>query len=103
MKKIGKLVRDKVPEIIENDGKKAHTRTLSQEEFIIELDRKFIEEQKEFLEEHDKTELADLLEIVHSYCDLIGITFEELERIRAEKSNKNGGFEKRIYLEGISE
>lgn len=103
MKKIGKLVRDNIPEIIKKDGKNPHTRVLSEAEFITELDKKFIEEQKEFLEEHDRTELADLLEIVHAYCNSIGITFDELETIRAEKANKNGGFINRIYLESVEE
>lgn len=103
MKKIGKLVRDNIPEIIKSDGKNPHTRVLSEEEYVSELDKKFIEEQKEFLEEHDQTELADLLEIVHAYCNHIGITFEELERIREEKATKNGGFVKKLYLEGVEE
>ena len=39
-KTYNKLVRDKIPEIIESDGKKCVTRALSQEEYLKELRRK---------------------------------------------------------------
>ena len=35
-----KLVRDKIPEIIENTGKKAYCRILTEEEYLSELDKK---------------------------------------------------------------
>ncbi len=101
MKKIGKLVRDNIPAIIKAKGQISTTRILSENEFLRELDKKLIEEQKEFLEEHDKTELADLLEIIYAYCDSMGMTFKELEKIRAQKAETNGRFSQRIYLESI--
>lgn len=38
-----KLVRDKIPEIIENSGKKAITTVLNEEEYLTELDSKLNE------------------------------------------------------------
>ena len=46
-----KLVRDKIPEIIENSGKTAHTHILSEDEYISELDKKLSEEFAEYQEE----------------------------------------------------
>ena len=40
----GKLVRDKIPQIIAADGKKPITRILEQEEYLLELDKKLNEE-----------------------------------------------------------
>ena len=39
-----KLVRDRIPEIIENDGKKCVCETLSDEDYISLLDQKLNEE-----------------------------------------------------------
>ncbi|WKZ31010.1 MAG: nucleoside triphosphate pyrophosphohydrolase [Candidatus Dojkabacteria bacterium] len=103
MKKIGKLVRDKIPETIESEGRKPITRTLLKDEFLAELDKKFSEELAEFIEEHEIVELGDVLEIIYAYCDLLGVSFEDLEKIRSEKASKNGDFSKRIYLEGTEE
>ena len=43
-----KLVRDKIPEIIEDSYKTPHTRILDNQEYINELDRKLDEECAEF-------------------------------------------------------
>ena len=39
-----KLVRDKIPEIIKNNGEESITRILSVEEYLKELKKKLIEE-----------------------------------------------------------
>ena len=43
-----KLVRDKIPEIIENTGKSAYCHILAEEEYIAELDKKLNEECAEY-------------------------------------------------------
>ncbi len=43
-----KLVRDRIPEIIEATGKKFSTRILSDEEYLIELKNKSFEELEEY-------------------------------------------------------
>ena len=97
-----KLVRDRIPEIIQQDGKTLVTRVLSDEEYEIEVQRKMHEELAEYeeaVESKDKLEeLADLLELIHAAAAIQGATFEELEEVRARKAKTRGGFEKRIYL-----
>lgn len=44
LKKYNKLVRDKIPEIIKQDGSKVVCHVLSEEEYIAELDKKLSEE-----------------------------------------------------------
>ena len=48
MKVYNKLVRDKIPEIIEADGKTCKTKILSDEEYIAALETKLNEEVAEY-------------------------------------------------------
>ncbi|MBT2728568.1 nucleoside triphosphate pyrophosphohydrolase [Bacillus sp. ISL-75] len=97
-----KLVRDRIPELIESTGKQFSTRTLDIQEYIKELKNKSKEELDEYLNaENDKDsieELADLLEIIHALAECHGITFEELEVVRQKKAEKRGGFKEKIFL-----
>ncbi|MDR2833038.1 MAG: nucleoside triphosphate pyrophosphohydrolase [Streptococcaceae bacterium] len=97
-----KLIRDKIPDIIQKSGKKFTTRTLTNEEFLTELKKKIIEEAKEVEQAKNKTELieelADIQELINATLNQIGGTYEELEQVRKTKKEKNGGFDKAIYL-----
>lgn len=102
MEKIyNKLVRDKIPEIIERDGKQCLTETLSEEDYISALDKKIGEELSEYLSEPCLEELADLLEVIYAAAVARGFTLEELERVRKAKAEKRGGFENRIFLKSV--
>lgn len=97
-----KLVRDRIPEVIESTGKKFSTRTLDNQEYIKELKNKSKEELAEYLNAvNDKDaieELADLLEIIHSLAECHDSTFEEVEVVRQKKAEKRGGFKEKIFL-----
>ena len=103
MQSYHKLVRDRIPEIIEIDGKKCVCETLSDEDYISLLDQKLNEELAEYQESKSLEELADLLEVMQAVVKARGWTVEELERIRADKSAKRGGFEKKILLKEVRE
>lgn len=96
-----KLVRDRIPEIIENDGKKCVCETLSDEDYISLLDQKLNEELAEYQESKSLEELADLLEVVQAVVKARGWTLEELEQVRADKVSKRGRFEKKILLKEV--
>ena len=98
-----KLVRDRIPEIIENDGKKCVCETLSDEDYISLLDQKLNEELAEYQESKSLEELADLLEVVQAVVKARGWTLEELEQVRADKAVKRGGFERKILLKEVRE
>lgn len=55
-----KLVRDKIPEIIETSGKKCETQVLNDDDYLEMLDKKLSEEIKEYQESHEAEELADI-------------------------------------------
>ncbi len=98
-----KLVRDRIPEIIEAAGKTCTTDTLSKEEYLWLLDLKLDEELAEYYKDQNIEELADLLEVIHAAAIAHGYTLDELEKVRADKAEKRGGFEKRILLKEVIE
>lgn len=103
MKRYNKLVRDRIPEIIELDGKKCTYETLSDENYMGLLDQKLSEELSEYQESKSLEELADLLEVIQAVVKARGWALEELEQVRAAKAAKRGGFEKKILLKEVSE
>ena len=103
MKIYNKLIRDRIPEIIEASGKTCRVRILEEKEYLQELNRKLTEELKEYQESGELEELADLVEIVYAIAEHKGSSIEEFERIRQNKREKRGGFEKRLFLESTGE
>lgn len=98
-----KLVRDRIPEIIEADGKICICETLSDSDYIDLLDQKLNEELAEYQESKSLEELADLLEVMQAVVKARGWTLEELEQLRSDKAARRGGFEKKILLKEILE
>ena len=93
-----KLVRDKIPEIIENSGGKAEIRLLSEEEYLHYLEMKLDEEVGEYHRDKTAEELADILEVVYALASLHGCSKEELLAVYDEKHERRGGFERRLLL-----
>lgn len=98
-----KLVRDRIPEIIEADGKTCVTETLSDSRYLEMLDAKLAEELSEYQESKSLEELADLLEVMRAVVQARGWTWEQLEQVRHEKAAQRGGFEKKILLKEVIE
>lgn len=101
MKIYNKLVRDKIPEIIEADGKTCKTRILSEEEYIAALEEKLNEEVAEYQADKTLEEMADVLEVLHAICVARGYSLEDLEKVRVKKAEERGGFWERIFLESV--
>ena len=99
MKIYNKLVRDKIEEIMISNGAKPITRILSDEEYQKELDKKLLEEVKEYLESGEIEELADIEEVILAILNTKEKTKENLEEIRNNKVLKRGAFHKKIFLE----
>ncbi len=97
--KYNKLVRDKIPQIIKNNGNTSITHIADDDEYREKLLAKLTEEVDEFLEDNNPEELADILEVVYSLGKLQNISKDELEKIRSEKFEKRGGFAKKIILD----
>lgn len=98
-----KLVRDRIPEIIEHSGASCKTEILSDEEYLRLLDAKLDEELAEYHADQNIEELADLIEVIHAAVIARGYTLEEFEAVKAEKAVRRGKFEKRILLREVIE
>lgn len=99
MKIYNKLVRDKIEEIMIKNGAKPITRILNDEEYLKELNKKLLEEVKEYLESGEIEELADIEEVILAILNTKGESREKLEEIRKNKVLKRGAFNKKLFLE----
>ncbi|MBT4577927.1 nucleoside triphosphate pyrophosphohydrolase, partial [bacterium] len=75
--KIDKLIRDRIPKIMEQQGQSASVRTLEHGEYVERLQDKLLEEAREAVQAQTsdelREELADLLEVVRSLAAVSGI------------------------------
>ena len=101
--KYNKLVRDRIPEIIEASGKTCVTEILSDEAYLCMVDAKLDEELAEYHSDQNIEELADLLEVIYAAAMARGYTLEQLESVRAAKAEKRGAFANKILLKEVIE
>ncbi len=97
--KCNKLVRDRIPEIIKQKGKVPITHIADDKEYWQKLKEKLQEEVDEFIEDNNKEELADILEVVYAICDFKKIDKEKLEILRKKKAEERGRFKDKIILD----
>ena len=97
-----KLVRDKIPEIIKNNGQIPEIKVLDDLAFLEMLDKKLIEECEELVEAVGKdlkvSEMADIIEVLYAMADNMGVSVKEIENARCTKREQRGAFEKKILL-----
>lgn len=102
-----KLVRDRIPDIIRQQGETPVTRTLSETEYLTCLHDKLREELAEYLQAPSKEEalmeFCDLCEVLAAVAEARHFSKAEVTRGRAEKCRKNGGFQQKIWLEKVLE
>ena len=101
--KYNKLVRDRIPEIIEASGKSCVTEILSDKVYLRLVDAKLDEELAEYHSDQNIEELADLLEVIYAAAMARGYTLEQLESVRAAKAEKRGAFANKILLKEVIE
>ena len=96
-----KLVRDRIPEIIESDGLVVETKELSKEELINALLNKIVEESSELQNSNDDErtkEMADVLEVLKSLAEEMDINWDEIEILMQKRAEKRGRFKKGVFL-----
>ena len=99
MKKVyNKLVRDLIPDIIRSKGEKCNTRVLDDKEYLIELNKKLLEEVNEYLDSEDINEVGDVYEVLLAIIEAKGYSFSEFDKIRNDKTTKRGAFKNKIFL-----
>ena len=98
-----KLIRDKIPEIIERSGTICRTEILDDADYLKLLDEKLTEELSEYQESKSLEELADLLEVMEAVVTARGYSWEQLQTVKAEKKAARGGFAEKLLLREVSE
>ena len=102
--KYNKLVRDKIPEQINNvSGRNAIWHILDDEKYLKELNKKLLEEAHEFIEENSTEELADMMEVIETIMQVKNIDWEQVKKAQKDKKKRKGGFQNKIYLELVEE
>ena len=93
-----KLVRDKIIDIIKANGENPKYYTLTENEYLQELNKKLLEEVNEYLQDGNVEELADVQEVMNAILSVKGVSQDSFEETRNQKVKKRGAFNKRIYL-----
>lgn len=101
MKVYDKLVRDKIPEIIEGSGKKCEVEVVNDEVVLDYLYTKLKEETNELLEDRNLDEIADVMEVLFSIGKRYGYTEDDVLSKRNEKKKDRGGFENNLILKKV--
>lgn len=98
MKVYDKLVRDRIPEIIEASGNKCETQVVSNEVALEYLYKKLNEEVGELLEDKNLDEIVDVMEVLFAIGAKYGYSEDDVLAKRNEKRVNRGGFEDNIIL-----
>ena len=98
-----KLVRDRIPEIIEKDGKEFSVCQVKGDRLKDYAMKKLQEEVQEFVESPSAEEAADITEIFHFICHRMGIKESEILAQATSKRILRGGFEMGYILEWVED
>ena len=98
---MGKLIRDRVPEIVRELGHHIEVRELGEDEYAAALREKLLEEAREARDAAGRAalleELADLAEVAFALAQYEGITEAEILQQRAAKNRSHGNFDGRLF------
>ena len=103
MIKYNKLIRDKIPTILEDQKKEFKTHKATEEEYMQKLQEKLLEEVSEFLEKPCLEELADIQEVLNTILYVMNISGDDLLKEMVEKSILRGAFEEKLILDWVKE
>jgi predicted house-cleaning noncanonical NTP pyrophosphatase (MazG superfamily) len=96
-----KLIRDRIPEIMQADGKHYELAVMTEEEYIQALRIKLVEEAEEAKQAISGDliiELADIQEVIAALLEALEISPEQVEQVQTQRHAERGGFEKRLKL-----
>jgi predicted house-cleaning noncanonical NTP pyrophosphatase (MazG superfamily) len=102
---MSKLVRDRIPSIIRQNGEPCvegvHYHIASDDEYVARLRDKLTEEVKEYLSDFSVLELADIMEVVYALAESRhGTSAAELKLMQARRAVERGGFRYGVVLHG---
>jgi predicted house-cleaning noncanonical NTP pyrophosphatase (MazG superfamily) len=98
-----KLVRDRIPEILDAEGKEYSIVQCEKEDILSYAKKKLLEEAMEFVENPCAEEAADIIEILKFICSRMGFYEIQIEAAGISKYARKGGFQKNYILEWVKE
>ena len=98
-----KLIRDKIPQLIEAAGKKYELHKADDKEYLQSLLAKVKEELQEFEEQPSLEEMADIFEVLTALIDYFGFDEEKIREYQEKKRKERGAFKKRLILDKVIE
>lgn len=102
---MGKLVRDKIPDLIRASGRRPRVKTLSSQSYREALIDKLREEVAELAAEQRServlAEAADVLEVLAAIAADHGATLDTIVDVARRKRMEWGGFDMRLWLDGV--
>ncbi len=96
-----KLVRDRIPEIIQSEGRTCQVEVMPLEDYRQALLVKVVEEASEVASsprEKLATEIADLWEVLDALMTVFQLDPESVRTLQVQRREERGGFEKRLKL-----
>ena len=96
-----KLIRDRIPEIIEDAGKEYKIHKADDQEYIDKLFLKVEEELAELKEEPSIMEMADIFEVLEAVIDYFNFDQKEIKEYQLKKRKERGGFKKQLILDKV--
>ena len=98
--RVHKLIRDRLPAIMREQGLAVFERRLDDSEYRAALREKLLEEALEARDAVDDDligELADVLEVLRALAQAHGSSLEAVEQRRLAKRDERGGFDDRVF------
>jgi predicted house-cleaning noncanonical NTP pyrophosphatase (MazG superfamily) len=96
-----KLVRDRIPEIIEKDGATPEYHHLEGADRYFALLDKLDEEVQEYKNSGDVEEIFDVLEVINALLEEHEMSWREVQLKRRVKRVNRGGFDDFVLLERV--
>lgn len=100
--KFDKLIRDKIPEIIRNDGWMPIIRVLKNKEYQIALKNKILEESGELVKAKSEKDIINEIIDIQELLDALGTELKlsklEIKNLQKIKNKKRGSFKKKLFL-----
>ena len=101
MKEYDKLVRNKIPQIIEESGLECEIEIVDNATALEYLYKKLIEETNELIQDRNLEEIADIIEVVFTIANRCGYTLEDIFEELDKKTSEKGSFENNIILKRV--
>ena len=101
MKEYDKLVRDKIPQIIERSGSECEIEQVDDKTALEYLYKKLMEETSELLMDKNIEEVIDVIDVAFAIGKLYGFDEEGIMWLRETKVRDKGGFDENIILKKV--